>query len=77
VTGRRWPSFPQWRDSCLFLTGLGLIVYEAVFRPGPERPTLLLLYAAMCGLPAFLKADDKRADNPTSGSRPQPEDRIP
>jgi hypothetical protein len=73
VTGHRWPSFPQWRDASLFLTGLALIVYEAVFRPGPERPTLLLLYAAMCGLPAFLKADDKRADGSTESPPPSKE----
>jgi hypothetical protein len=76
VTGRRWPSYPQWRDSSLFLTGLGLIVYEAVFRSGPERPTLLLLYAAMCGLPAFLKADEKRADGSANESPPPPKERI-
>lgn len=44
----------------LFLTGLGLIVFEAVIRDGAERPTLLVLYAGMVGLPAFLRVDEKR-----------------
>lgn len=47
-----------WRDGVLFATGISLIVYEAVLREGAERPTLLLLYAAMVGLPAFLGRDD-------------------
>jgi len=64
VTVRRWPSFAAWRDSLLFLTGLSLIVYEAVIRVGPERPTFLLLYGGMVGLPAFLRADEKRSSTP-------------
>lgn len=43
----------------LFVTGMGLIVNEAVLREGPERPTLLVLYAGMVGLPAFLRRDEK------------------
>lgn len=58
------PSVSSWRDTLLFLTGLGLIIHEAVLRTGPERPTLLLLYAGMLGLPAFLRADEKRQDQP-------------
>ena len=46
------------RDSVLFVTGLVLIIMEA-FRNGAERPTLLLLYAGMVGLPAFLRKDEK------------------
>lgn len=62
------PTAKGWRDTLLFLTGLGLIVYEAVLRTGPERPTLLLLYAGMTGLPAFLRTGDAR-----SSERPEPE----
>lgn len=43
----------------LFFTGLGLIIYEAVLREGPERPTLLVLYAGLVGLPSFLRRDEK------------------
>lgn len=61
----------QWRDVLLFLTGLALIVHEAVLRSGPERPTLLVLYAGMVGLPVFLRADEKRGvDRPTTPEPP-------
>lgn len=55
----RRSSASGWRDVTLFVTGLGLIVHEAVLREGPERPTLLVLYAGMVGLPAFLRRDEK------------------
>jgi hypothetical protein len=55
----RRPSASGWRDVTLFLTGLGLIVNEAVLRDGPERPTLLVLYAGMVGLPFTLRRDEK------------------
>lgn len=58
-------SAAGWRDGLLFLTGLGLIVYEAVGRSGPERWGLLMLYAGMVGLPVFIRAD-QRAPNPPS-----------
>ena len=52
------------RDTVLFTAGLGLIINEAVLREGPERPALLLMFAAMVGLPAVLNADsDRRADD--------------
>jgi hypothetical protein len=66
-----------WRDGLLFLTGLALIVNEAVIRSGPERPTLLLLYAAMVGLPAFLRADSRRADGSEEPKPPQPKEQVP
>jgi hypothetical protein len=65
------PTASGWRDTLLFLTGLGLIIYEAVLRIGPERPTLLLLYAGMCGLPAFLRTGDARqSQEPGPESKP-------
>lgn len=54
LTGR------QWRDATLFLAGLLLTVNESVVHQGPERPTLLLLFAAMMGLPFILRADEQR-----------------
>ena len=51
---------PQRKD-ILFVAGLLGIAYEAVFRSA-ERPTLLLLYAAMIGLPLVLRADEERRD---------------
>lgn len=48
------PPSSTWRDALLFLAGLALIIFEAAIREGAERPTFLLLYAGMVGLPAFL-----------------------
>jgi hypothetical protein len=46
----------------LFFGGLAGVANEAIFQ-NAERPTLLLLYAAMMGLPAFLRADDKNGNS--------------
>lgn len=51
---------PQRKD-ILFVAGLVGIAFEA-YRGG-ERPTLLLLYAAMIGLPIILRADEQRQSN--------------
>ena len=45
------------RDGILFVFGLAGIVYETVINNG-DNPTLLILFGAMCGLPAFLHADE-------------------
>jgi hypothetical protein len=71
------PTATGWRDGLLFLTGLGLIVNEAVIRNGPERPTLLLLYAAMVGLPAFLRQDERRANGSHEEPPTQPKEQVP
>lgn len=47
------------RDAVIFAVGIGGIVHETV-NDGGERPTLILLFAAMIGLPAFLWKDDKK-----------------
>lgn len=52
------------RDVLLFAAGLAGVIHETLVE-GAERPTLLLLFAAMLGLPAFIRADDRaesRAD---------------
>ena len=54
----KWPII---RDMILFFGGLAGVANEALFQ-NAERPTLLLLYAAMMGLPAFLRADDKNGN---------------
>jgi len=56
---KNWPTL---RDMILFFGGLAGVANEALFQ-NAERPTLLLLYAAMMGLPAFLRADDKNDKN--------------
>lgn len=49
------------RDTVLFIAGLAGIAHEALTR-GAERPTLLILFGAMVGLPAFLRTDEKHKD---------------
>lgn len=46
------------RDTILFTFGLLGIIYETLAQGG-ERPTLLILFAGMVGLPAFLNSDEK------------------
>lgn len=47
------------RDTIIFVVGLGGIVNETFFTLS-ERPTLLILFAAMIGLPAFLHLDERK-----------------
>jgi choline-glycine betaine transporter len=54
---KQWPAI---RDILLFVGGLAGVFHETVLATGAERPTLLILFAAMMGLPAFLRQDDKR-----------------
>lgn len=63
------PIPAAWRDTVLFLTGLSLTIYEAVFHDGPERWGLLVLYAGMMGLPLVLRGDE-RAGPPASPPPP-------
>lgn len=51
------------RDTVLFLAGLAGVAYETLVTQA-ERPTLLLLFAGMMGLPAFLKSDEKHQPVP-------------
>lgn len=43
------------RDVALVVVGIGLVVYEALTHDNP-RTELLVLYASMMGLPAYLMA---------------------
>lgn len=69
-------QFRVTRDGILFVTGLAGIIYETVINHG-DNPTLLILFAAMCGLPAFLHADEfaakRAAPKPESKSEPSKE----
>lgn len=47
------------RDTVLFAAGLAGVFHETAISKA-ERPTLLLLFAAMMGLPAFLRTDEQR-----------------
>lgn len=46
------------RDVILFFGGLGGVVHETVLTAKAD-PQLLLLFAAMMGLPAFLRSDER------------------
>ncbi len=48
---KQWPIL---RDVVLFLGGLAGVAHEVLLTQS-ERPTLLILFAAMMGLPAFLR----------------------
>lgn len=47
------------RDTVLFGGGMLGIIHETLISK-IDRPNLLLLFAAMVGLPAFLRADERR-----------------
>lgn len=55
----RWPRFS--RDAVLFTAGLAGIAHETVVG-NADRPTLLFVFAAMVGLPAFLRSDERTQD---------------
>lgn len=64
-----WRWKPERKD-LLFVAGLMGIAWEAL-RDSAERPTLLLLYAAMIGLPLVLRADDlKNGKHKENGEKP-------
>jgi hypothetical protein len=51
------------RDTVLFTAGLIGFTHEVVFGSSTERPTLLLICAALMGLPVFLRTDEKRQED--------------
>jgi hypothetical protein len=51
--------FKLLRDLCLFLAGIAGIAHETILATEP-RETLLLLFGAMAGLPAFIRKDEQR-----------------
>lgn len=59
---KRW----SW-EWTLRLAGMIGIAHETLIAK-TDRPTLLLLFAAMIGLPSFLKADERRNGNGKKGS---------
>lgn len=61
----RWTA--RWtRDRIIFLTGLAGVIYETLVSEA-DRPALLVLFASMMGLPAFLRKDEKDDDERTGG----------
>lgn len=56
---KHWPLL---RDATLFFSGLAGVAHEVLLTDA-ERPTLLLLFAAMMGLPAFLRQDQQQNED--------------
>lgn len=52
------PTFVQIRTTVLFVGGLAGAAYVTLV-DRTDRPTLLILFAAMMGLPLFLRSDEK------------------
>jgi hypothetical protein len=65
--GLKWPAL---RDIVLFFGGLAGVFHETVIATA-ERPTLLILFAAMMGLPAFLRHDEKPPSSTTEKTGPE------
>ncbi len=51
------------RDAILFAAGIAGVFYETVFSK-VDRPLLLAVFAAMMGLPAFLRTDERKTPPP-------------
>lgn len=49
------------RDAILFFSGLAGVAHQTLVAPTPHE-SLLVLFAAMMGLPAFLRADERRKE---------------
>lgn len=59
---QKLPSgFRSVRDILMFLIGASGVAYEALVMK-TERPTLLLLYGALMGLPYIMNRDEKNSD---------------
>lgn len=63
VVAVRLPSPKFTQKGVLFVVGLLGVAHETLVSDA-DRPTLLLLFAAMIGLPAFLRQDEKGGDPP-------------
>lgn len=57
------------RDLVLFVAGLAGIAYVTVTN-GADRPTLLILFGAMVGLPAILSLDERKKTPSDQGEHP-------
>lgn len=79
----RRPTFLQVRSGVLFVGGLAGVAYVTLV-DNTDRPTLLIMFGAMLGLPLFLRSDEKHpppvpvppippAVTPAQVSQPSPE----
>lgn len=52
------------RDTILFIIGaLGLFYETVLYHGAGERPTLIMAFLALMGIPLFLRADENKKDN--------------
>lgn len=60
VESGSWMKLRQtdWRSAVMFTGGFIGVIHETLFR-GVDRPTLLMLFGGMMGLPAFFGKDSK------------------
>jgi hypothetical protein len=59
----RRPTFVQFRTAALFAGGMLGVAYVTLV-DNTDRPTLLILFGAMMGLPLFLRQDEKTITPP-------------
>jgi hypothetical protein len=67
----RRPTFVQFRTAALFIGGMVGAGYVTLV-DSTDRPTLLILFGAMMGLPLFLKVDEKHIELPPPPPPPPP-----
>lgn len=53
-------QWPQIRNLTLFLSGLAGVAHETIITAS-ERPSLLIVFTAMMGLPAVIRRDEKKS----------------
>jgi hypothetical protein len=75
-TQRRNPRWKLSRDAVLFASGLAGIAYETITNHG-DRPTLLILFGGMVGLPALLRQDERLSASPKRRLPPVEEEDDP
>jgi allophanate hydrolase subunit 1 len=66
------PSLRLQRTTVLLVAGLSGLAYETIAEHA-DRPTLIVAFLGLCGLPVFLKADEKLA----APSAPPPAAAVP
>lgn len=54
------------RDAAIFILGAYAFIHE-LSRSGSERPQILIMSAAMMGLPLIIRGDEKRHEGKTNG----------
>lgn len=57
----------------LLVAGLSGLGYETVVEHA-DRPTLIVAFLGLCGLPVFLKADERLVAPPPPPAKPPTED---